>query len=179
VRTKTHGGRTTPTDGRITARRIATCHGVATSQIVRAVRAALGDAPCSSLSVIVVDDAEIVRLHEQFMHDSTPTDVLTFDLRDDLVDGPIEAEIVLSAETAERQAGRFHTEPGQELLRYAIHGTLHLVGFDDRTPSEQRRMRREEDRILASVATNAPGTGKHKRPGGVKSRNPQRTVDRA
>ena len=139
MRTKTHGGQTVPGDGRIRARRLTTCHGVATRQIVQAVRAALGDTPCSSLAVVVVDDAQIMRLHEQFMGDSTPTDVLTFDLRDDLVEGPIEAEIVLSAETAERQAREFHTEPGQELLRYAIHGTLHLVGFDDHTPSERRR----------------------------------------
>jgi probable rRNA maturation factor len=85
------------------------------------------------------------------MSDPRPTDVLTFDLRDDPTECAIEGEIVISAETAARQALRFHATPAQELLRYVIHGTLHLSGYDDRRPGDRRRMRREENRVLAGL----------------------------
>lgn len=179
MRTKTHATQTGSADCRITARRFATCHEVNTSRIVQAVRAALGNRPCRSLAVVIVDDARIAQLHRQFMADPTPTDVLTFDLRDDLINGPIEGEVVVSVETARRQARRYRTEPDQELLRYAIHGTLHLVGFDDRTPSERRRMRREEDRILVQLAGKGPGTEKRMRPRRARPMHPQETFGRA
>lgn len=178
MRTRTQSGRTASPACRITARRLTPCHGVTTSRIIRAVRTALGNRPCRNLGVVVVDDAQIARLHKQFMADPSSTDVLTFDLRDDLANGPIDAEIVLSAETAERQARQYRTEPSQELLRYAIHGTLHLVGFDDHTPGKRRRMRKEEDRILATMIDKDPGAGKRMRPGQVKSRRPRRIADR-
>lgn len=179
MRTKTLAAQTGSADRRITARRFATCHGVTAGRIVQAVRAALGNRPCRTLAVAIVDDARIAQLHQQFMADPTPTDVLTFDLRDDLNNGPIEGEIVVSAEMAQRQARRYRTRPDQELLRYAIHGTLHLVGFDDRTPSERRRMRREENRILAQLTAKRPGTGKRMPPRRATPKHPQEAVGRA
>ncbi|MDM8008482.1 MAG: rRNA maturation RNase YbeY [Phycisphaerae bacterium] len=178
MRTRTHRGRTASAERRITARRLVPCHGVTSARIIRAVRTALGDRPCRNLTVVVVDDAQIARLHKQFMADPSSTDVLTFDLRDDLANGPIDAEIVLSAETAERQARRYRTEPGRELLRYAIHGTLHLVGFDDHSPDERKRMQKEEHRILATMIDKGPGAGKRIRPGQAQSRNARRIADR-
>lgn len=133
-------------------RRLTPSHGIKTRQIVRAVRTALGSRPYASLTIAIVDDREISHLHGQFMADPTPTDVLTFDLRDKPDTDVIDGEIIVSAETAERQARSFRTNPGQELLRYAIHGTLHLIGFDDRTPAQRQRMRRQENRILAALA---------------------------
>ncbi len=61
--------------------------------------------------------------------------------------GPF-GEIVVSAETALREARARGIEPQEELLRYAIHGLLHILGYDDRTPSERRRMRALERRYL-------------------------------
>ena len=137
---------------RITVRRLTTANGIPTRDIVRAVRAALSRRLCRSLNIVVVDDEQIARLHGQFMADPTPTDVLAFDLRDEPTDERIEGEVIVSAETARRQGLRFRIDPGQELLRYAIHGTLHLVGHDDHTPAGRRRMRREEHRILSDLA---------------------------
>jgi len=144
-------------DGRITVCRLVGANGISTHGIVRAARAALADKPCRRLGIVVVDDAEIARLHGQFMADPRPTDVLAFDLRDKPSDEHIEGEVIVSSETACRQGRRFHVDPGQELLRYVIHGTLHLVGYDDRTPAGCRRMRREENRILSAVATPVAG----------------------
>jgi probable rRNA maturation factor len=96
----------------------------------------------------------MAELHGRFMDDPTPTDVLTFDLGDEHESGGdgIEGEIVISVETARREAKRRRLPERQEVLRYLIHGTLHLIGYDDATPPQRRRMRREEDRVLAELA---------------------------
>ena len=151
-------------NGRITVRRLAGTNGIPTRDILRAVRAALADKPYRRLSIVVVDDEQISRLHGRFMADPTPTDVLAFDLRDVPTDEVIEGEVIVSSETACRQGPHFGADPGQELLRYAIHGTLHLVGYDDHTPAGRRRMRREENRILSDPAAM-----------GGPSRRPRRT----
>jgi probable rRNA maturation factor len=136
------------TEKAIAIRRLIPAREVRNSEIERAVRLASAGNTVRSVSVVLGDDAMLAALHERYMADASPTDVLTFDLRDDEA-GPIEGEIVVSVETARRQARRRRIEAGRELLRYVIHGTLHLVGYDDRTAVERRRMRAAEDRVLA------------------------------
>ena len=53
---------------------------------------------------------------------------------------------------ATRQARRFHTTWQRELIRYVIHGLLHLCGYDDRRSAARRQMKREEDRILRQIS---------------------------
>ena len=137
---------------RIIVRRQASSHSVTSRQIIRAVQAALDGRPARSISVAIVDDASMAALHERYLGDDRPTDVLAFDLREDPAAGAIDGEIVVSAETAARAATRLKVDAGEELLRYAIHGTLHLAGFNDHTPAGRRRMRAEENRILASFS---------------------------
>lgn len=138
-----------PRRGHITVQRLADAPEVSSLQIRRAVRAASGESPLRAVTVALVDDARIAALHVQFMGLAGPTDVLTFDLRDDESQPEIEGEIVISVDTARRQARRFKVTATEELLRYAIHGVLHLRGYDDDTPARRRRMRREENRVLA------------------------------
>lgn len=118
----------------------------------RAVEAALRHHGVSqaAVSVAVVDDASIARLHGAYLHQPTPTDVLTFDLRDAHSD-PVEGEIVISAETADREARRRGHRPSAELMLYAVHGTLHLLGYDDHRPDEAARMHAVEDAILSGL----------------------------
>jgi probable rRNA maturation factor len=106
-----------------------------------------------TLSVALVDDATITRLHDEYLGEPTPTDVISFPLLSD-EDGPpsperVLGEVVVSAETAHREAKKRGLEPERELALYAIHGTLHLVGFDDLEPRAKRRMRRAEKKYLA------------------------------
>ena len=105
------------------------------------------------LSVALVDDAAITRLHDEYLGEATPTDVISFPLEDDEDGSPsperVFGEVVISAETAQREAQRRGLEPERELALYAIHGTLHLVGFDDLEPRAKRRMRRAEKKYLA------------------------------
>jgi len=136
----------------ITVRRLAPSCGLTSPRIIRAVNQARGERPLAALSIAVVDDGRMARLHQEYMADDRPTDVLTFDLRDDPESPAIEGEIVVSADTAAREAERRGLDAKEELTRYIVHGVLHLLGMDDRTPSDRRRMRREEDRVLAALA---------------------------
>ncbi len=129
--------------------------GLTAGRIRQAVQAALSGRAIESISVAVVDDATIAGLHERFMGLSGPTDVLSFDLRDDAAVEAIEGEIVVSADTARAVAARLGLGQKQEVLRYVIHGALHLAGWDDASVGQRSRMRREEDRVLGAIGEKA------------------------
>ena len=119
--------------------------------IRRAVRAVLaGPATAkTTVSVAVVDDETISRLHQQFLGQAGPTDVLSFVLEQG--EGFLDGEVVVSAETACRAAPEFGWSAAEELLLYVIHGTLHLAGYDDATPAQRATMRRQETKHLARL----------------------------
>jgi probable rRNA maturation factor len=94
------------------------------------------------ISVLVVSDSRIVALHRQFMNESGPTDVITFQ----------HGEIFISAERARRNARRFGNSLARELRLYVIHGLLHLHGFDDQDEGSARKMRIVQRQILAEVS---------------------------
>jgi len=62
--------------------------------------------------------------------------------------GWLDGEIIVSADTATAQAPRYGSLPQDELLLYVIHGTLHLVGFDDTTPTARKKMQARQRRYL-------------------------------
>lgn len=88
--------------------------------------------------VWLISDRRIAFLHRKFMRESGPTDVLTFQ----------HGEIFISVETARRQARAFGNSLMRELKLYIVHGLLHLHGFDDQTPTEARKMKMAQERIL-------------------------------
>ncbi len=102
-------------------------------------------------------------LHRAHLGIDAPTDVLAFDLRDDPAAPAVEGEVVVSGETAARQAPRFGVTPARELLRYVAHGVLHLVGHDDHDAAGRRRMRRAENRVLARIRLARRGGGSSRR----------------
>lgn len=87
-------------------------------------------------------------LHQQFMKIDGPTDVLTFPLEFDSQGRETAGEVVICVPEAARQARGRGTRVECELLLYALHGLLHLSGFDDRTEAGFRQMHRKEDDIL-------------------------------
>lgn len=117
-------------------------------RIRRVVRAILRDAKVhnAQISIAVVDDPTIAKLHAEFLDDPDPTDVLSFVLES----SPqcLEGEVVASSDTAAANAPRYGNSPEEELLRYVIHGTLHLVGHDDLKPRDRAAMRKLERRYL-------------------------------
>lgn len=98
------------------------------------------------ISLAVVDDAAIAALNRRFLRARGPTDVLAFAYGGD-PDG-VAGEIVVSAETAARAARALGEPPERELLRYCIHGLLHLCGRDDAAPAARRAMQAQEDLFL-------------------------------
>jgi probable rRNA maturation factor len=115
----------------------------------------------------LVSRHEITDLNQLFLNHKGPTDVLTFDysgpanprgkarhtlnsprLSRGSFSSGLHGEIIVCPEIAAVQAREFRTTLAQELVRYVIHGLLHLRGHTDKSPGPQRAMKREENRIL-------------------------------
>ncbi|MDE0960565.1 MAG: rRNA maturation RNase YbeY [Planctomycetota bacterium] len=94
-----------------------------------------------------VGDEEISHLHQKFMDDSSVTDVITFPL-EERRSGQLDGEIVISTETAIRQAPEHHLGPLEETHLYVIHGLLHLLGHDDQQPAQAEQMARLQGDLL-------------------------------
>jgi probable rRNA maturation factor len=105
----------------------------------------------TELSVALVGDARMSRLHLEFMDVSGPTDVLTFPLDFDEENRVTAGEIVICVTEATRQAKKLGSRVNRELLLYALHGMLHLCGYDDTTDAAYRQMHRMEDDILTRL----------------------------
>jgi probable rRNA maturation factor len=119
-----------------------------------------GKRPDLSASVVFVSDRALARLHARSLGDATRTDVITFDLSDEL-GGPL-VEIYASAERARAVAARRSVEKERELSLYVVHGVLHVCGFDDHEPADRARMRRAETTVLTRLgfaADRAPHDG--------------------
>jgi len=99
------------------------------------------------ISLAVVDDPCMARLHEQYRQTAGTTDVLSFDLRA-RPDDPLAAEVVVCLDEARRQAGRRGHETRLEALLYAVHGLLHMIGYEDATADQADRMHEREDQLL-------------------------------
>ncbi len=100
------------------------------------------------LSIVLVGDAAIARLHKQFFGDPATTDVITFPLELDRRGRATCGELYLCVPMARRQAALRGIDPERELLLYAIHGMLHLSGYDDTNARGYATMHRKEDQIL-------------------------------
>lgn len=124
-------------------------HQIDEQRLVAAVTRVLqGEGICSArISVAVVDDETIHRLNGEYLDHDYATDVLSFAF--DPIGDQLNGELVLSADTALRVAPEFEWSAEDEMLLYAIHGTLHLVGYDDQSDSEQNEMRGKERDYLA------------------------------
>lgn len=110
-----------------------------------ALQAAAGeDSPLShlaTLEVALVDDATSARVHMDFMGIEGPTDVITFH----------HGEIVIGAEVAKRQAAEYGEPLGREILRYFVHGLLHLAGHEDAGDDDRKTMETAQEEIVATL----------------------------
>lgn len=102
----------------------------------------------AELSVAIVGDEEIEHLNRRYLGRSGPTDVLAFPYG--IEEDHIEGEVVINADEAMRQAERRSHGPEDELLLYAVHGVLHLLGYDDADVEQTKRMHERELSVLAA-----------------------------
>jgi probable rRNA maturation factor len=125
------------------------------------------------IGIHLVGSAEITQLNQRSLKHAGSTDVITFDYSDDTkelsdhpssrtqtgkrsgtgseVDRLLCGEIFISIDDSVAHARRFHTSWQAELVRYIIHGLLHLQGYNDVTPSARSEMKRQEDRLLHEI----------------------------
>lgn len=108
------------------------------------------------LGLRIVDDAEMAKLHQTYMGESGPTDVLSF-TPGEFVGGALLGDIAIDWDAVVRQAAgpslRAQLDEATVLL---VHGLAHLLGHDHRRRDEGRRMHRVERRVLASLRVADP-----------------------
>jgi len=113
------------------------------------------DEPRAELTISLVDDAEMQRLNLDYRGKDQATDVLAFALREGTRlpgDEAMLGDVVISLDTAERQARARAVPIAYEVRTLLIHGVLHLLGYDhERSAAEARRMRAMERRLFACL----------------------------
>ncbi|MDT8303207.1 MAG: rRNA maturation RNase YbeY [Sedimentisphaerales bacterium] len=106
----------------------------------------------ATVSIAIVDDAEIRKLNSRFLNRKSNTDCLSFDLSDTREpQSPKLFELIVNGEMAVRQADMRGHASQAELALYITHGLLHNLGFDDATDSKARKMHDMEDNILQQL----------------------------
>jgi probable rRNA maturation factor len=138
-------------------------------QIIRALLEKL-KLETGEIGINLVGTPEIIRLNETFLRHAGVTDVIAFDYSDSVGQASrlshskipqvgdrqdacptLHGEIFICVDEAIRQARRFGTSWQSEIVRYLVHGILHLLGFDDSDAVARCRMKREENRRLHEI----------------------------
>ncbi len=102
-----------------------------------------------TIGVLVTDDEAIHVINREYLKHDFPTDVISFGYVQEFP--KVEGEMVVSLDTAFRQANLLGWTTLNELLLYVVHGTLHVCGMDDGDESACREMRRCESDALATI----------------------------
>jgi len=106
------------------------------------------------LSILFVNDAYIKRLNSKYRDTDSRTDVLAFSMRQGegiSQHSEILGDVVISTQTARREAVRRKEPVQKELDLYLIHGILHLLGYDDEKPGARKKMRAKEKELLGEM----------------------------
>ena len=113
----------------------------------------------TEVDITIVDDEEIHQLNRDYRNVDRPTDVLSFALDEDDEDEPellegqlhLLGDIIISAETATRQAEEFGHGLEREIVYLALHGLLHLLGYDHMVEEDKVIMRAKEEEALRAI----------------------------
>lgn len=127
-------------------------------RLVRAVLRLAGREGAPAVTVVLTGDEEVHRLNREFRGKDRPTDVLSFPAGDDLPEGEEElGGIVISVETAAKQARARRRPVEHEVRILLIHGVLHLLGFDHET--DDGEMEALERKIRRALLAPSPARG--------------------
>ena len=127
-------------------------------KLINAVRSVFEESQLqsASISLALVDDPTMHELNREYLDHDYPTDVLSFVLE---CDGThVVGQLIASVDTAVENAGQYGWTPTEELLLYVVHGSLHLVGYDDRQPEEREAMREAESAHLHKLGIEVPAS---------------------
>src|SRR5437588_8140891 len=118
-------------------------------EVVRAVLDGEGKMD-AEISLAFVDNSTIQTLNARYRPHDEPTDVLSFPLSDPSAKR-LSGELVIGAEVAKVQAEERGYDVQAELALYVVHGLLHLCGYSDKTPEQEREMRQRERHYLRQL----------------------------
>ena len=96
-----------------------------------------------AISVLLTDNRRIRRLNSRYLSHDYATDVIAFDYGE-------AGDLVVSCQMARMTAKRLRIPFKQELARYLVHGTLHLLGYDDKQKEDCRKMHARQEKILGA-----------------------------
>jgi probable rRNA maturation factor len=118
---------------------------------MRSLMSAVGHAD-AAISVTLVDDAEIQDINREYRGKDKPTDVLSFPLEPEpFTQEKLLGDIVISIDTAKRQAADYDAPLQREIYRLLIHGLLHVLGHDHEEAGERKKMEAEERRLAHAI----------------------------
>jgi len=109
----------------------------------------------AELSILLVDDARIRELNRQYLNRNRPTNVIAFPMKEgefSILNPQLLGDLVISVDTARRQAPRFGLNHMETVLFLMIHGLLHLVGYEhEGTRKGARKMARKQKELLSRI----------------------------
>lgn len=113
----------------------------------------------AEVSLTLVDDARIHELNRDYRGVDRPTDVLSFALQEESEDEPdildyeddLLGDIIISVERARAQAVEYGHAFERELVYLAVHGTLHLLGYDHMEEEDKTKMRQQEEAVMSQL----------------------------
>jgi len=110
---------------------------------------------CHEVVLHFVSQKRICSLHEIYFNDPSPTDCISFpiDPLDDPSSHSVLGEVFVCPEVAIAYAKAHKKKAEEEVVRYVVHGLLHLIGYEDTTPEKRRKMRRAEKELLCQLST--------------------------
>lgn len=111
------------------------------------------------MEIVMVDAPTIHRLNIEFLGHDYVTDVLAFEMDYDEKRHLLEGNVIVCTDTAIDRAPEFGWSPEEELFLYMVHGTLHLVGYDDHTKEGAFAMRAKEKEYLAKIGIDVKPSG--------------------
>ncbi len=103
-----------------------------------------------SVSIVFCSDEYILKTNREFLNHNYYTDIITFDYCENK---NISGDLLISLDTVLSNSKQYETDFLEELHRVIIHGILHLMGFDDKTPETRTIIREEENKSLALLQT--------------------------
>ncbi len=105
------------------------------------------------LDVLVTGDRQIRKINKKFLKHDYETDVISFLLGEGEWDGRavIKGDLVVSVDTAKAFSRELGLPLKEELARYLVHGTLHLLGYDDKKPADFKKMHSRQETILKKI----------------------------
>ncbi len=104
------------------------------------------------VNYIACSDDYLLKMNVDYLKHHTLTDIITFDNSEK--EGKIIGDIFISIDRVNENASKFKVKPNAELCRVIIHGTLHLMGYKDKSTKDKTLMTQKEDFYLAKRKTN-------------------------